>query len=175
MSVLSEQEQIDALRRAGVDERTISLLREKTVLSSNILKNMGEDDLKEIGISDLIERKKLVGFIEDMRAAQAAPSPAVHKVLTARVRKSKWVAFFLWLFLGAFGAHRFYCGRNGSAAAQLILSLLGWLTYGLGIGVILLLVVGIWLVVDVFIVLFGQMTMGQEDRLQVRFSSTDEV
>lgn len=30
------------------------------------------------------------------------------------VHKSKWVAFFLCLFLGYFGAHRFYVGKIGT-------------------------------------------------------------
>lgn len=30
------------------------------------------------------------------------------------VRKNKWVAFFLCLFLGYFGVHRFYVGKAGS-------------------------------------------------------------
>lgn len=29
------------------------------------------------------------------------------------------VAYFLWLFLGLFSAHRFYVGRTGSAVAQI--------------------------------------------------------
>lgn len=31
------------------------------------------------------------------------------------VRKNKWVAFFLCLLLGYFGAHRFYVGKIGTA------------------------------------------------------------
>ncbi|MEH6951166.1 TM2 domain-containing protein [Nitrobacter sp. NHB1] len=37
-------------------------------------------------------------------------------------RKSRLVAFLLAFFLGMFGAHRFYAGKNGTAAAQLILT-----------------------------------------------------
>jgi len=38
-------------------------------------------------------------------------------------RKSKGIAYLLWLVFGMFGAHRFYLGRKGSAIAQLILTL----------------------------------------------------
>jgi hypothetical protein len=30
------------------------------------------------------------------------------------IQKSKWVAFFLCLFLGGLGAHRFYAGKIGT-------------------------------------------------------------
>lgn len=43
-------------------------------------------------------------------------------------RKKGVVAWLLWLFLGAFGAHRFYLGNTGYAVAML---LLGWLTIGI--------------------------------------------
>lgn len=45
--------------------------------------------------------------------------------------KSKWVAFFLCLFLGALGAHRFYVGKVGTGLIYLF-------TVGLfGVGVII--------------------------------------
>jgi hypothetical protein len=37
--------------------------------------------------------------------------------------KTKLVAFLLCLFLGTFGAHRFYVGRIGSAVGQLLISI----------------------------------------------------
>lgn len=44
-------------------------------------------------------------------------------------RKSVGVAYLLWLFLGALGAHRFYAGATKTAIAQLVLaiSVVGWL------------------------------------------------
>jgi TM2 domain-containing membrane protein YozV len=66
--------------------------------------------------------------------------------------KSIVVAYLLLIFFGGFGAHRFYLGRTGSAVAQLILFILGWLTFVFVVGIALLLVVGIWVIVDIFLV-----------------------
>ena len=38
----------------------------------------------------------------------------VNKIHGGYVHKSKWVAFFLCLFLGYLGAHRFYVGKIGT-------------------------------------------------------------
>jgi len=62
-------------------------------------------------------------------------------------RKSAGVAFLLWFFVGGLGGHRFYLGRTGSAIAQLLLGLLGWLPLFLG-----WIVLGIWLIVDLFLI-----------------------
>ncbi|HET7580568.1 MAG TPA: TM2 domain-containing protein [Bacillales bacterium] len=45
-----------------------------------------------------------------------------------RKKKSRVIAFILWFFLGALGAHRFYTGQIGYAVCIL---LLGWLTFGI--------------------------------------------
>ncbi|MFL0357284.1 TM2 domain-containing protein [Erythrobacter sp. GH1-10] len=44
-------------------------------------------------------------------------------------RKSVGIAYLLWLFLGAFGVHRFYAGSTKTGIAQLLLaiSIVGWL------------------------------------------------
>lgn len=55
--------------------------------------------------------------------------------------KNMFVAYILWYFLGIFGGHRFYMGRNGSAIAQLILS----------ITVIGMIATAIWWIVDAFL------------------------
>lgn len=67
-------------------------------------------------------------------------------------RKSAGVAYLLLIFLGGFGAHRFYLGRSGTAAAQLVLSIIGVVLAIVAIGFILLAVVWVWLFVDLFLV-----------------------
>ncbi len=52
-------------------------------------------------------------------------------------KKSVAAVWLLWLFLGIVGGHRFYLGRIGTGIAML---LLGWLT------------LGIWWIVDAFLV-----------------------
>ena len=67
-------------------------------------------------------------------------------------KKSQGVAYLLWLFLGGFGGHRFYLGRTGSAVFQLILGVLGWMTIWVGVGLIFFFPLGIWLIVDLFLI-----------------------
>ena len=68
-------------------------------------------------------------------------------------KKSAGIAYVLWLFTGGFGGHRFYLGRTGSAVGQLGLTLLGWpLLFAAGLGFALLAPLGIWLIVDLFLI-----------------------
>ncbi len=67
-------------------------------------------------------------------------------------KKSVGVAYVLWLLVGGFGAHRFYLGKTGSAIAILAMWLIGWLTVAILIGIIPLSIVGIWLLVDAFLI-----------------------
>ena len=62
--------------------------------------------------------------------------------------KKAWVALILAWFLGIFGAHRFYVGKTGSAIAMLILSLT----------IIGLIITGIWLLVDMIVIICGNFT-----------------
>ncbi len=66
--------------------------------------------------------------------------------------KSVGVTYFLAIFLGGLGIHRFYLGYTGSAVAMLIMSIVGWLTLVLFIGAALLIAVGIWIIVDLFLI-----------------------
>lgn len=66
--------------------------------------------------------------------------------------KSIAAAYLLWFFLGGFGVHRFYLGRIRTAIAILSLTILGLVLSAIGIGVLLLAAVGIWLLVDAFLI-----------------------
>ena len=59
-------------------------------------------------------------------ATNANRTPAVQEYESSR--KKGIVAWLLWLFLGALGAHRFYLGNTGYAIAML---LCGWMTLGI--------------------------------------------
>ena len=66
--------------------------------------------------------------------------------------KSAGVAYLLWFFLGLLGGHRFYLGRIGSAIAQLCLFIFGWGLVVVGVGIVMLIVLGIWVLVDAFLI-----------------------
>ena len=66
--------------------------------------------------------------------------------------KSILVAYLLWFFLGSLGIHRFYLGRTGTAITQLIMAVLGVATLFIILGDILLPILGIWLVIDLFLI-----------------------
>lgn len=82
----------------------------------------------------------------------SAQNAAYSTMLFEASKKSTGVAYLLWFFLGGFGGHRFYCGRAGSAIFLLILSLIGWLTLLAGIGFFFLGIVGLWVLIDAFLI-----------------------
>jgi len=67
-------------------------------------------------------------------------------------KKSPLVAYLLWFFLGMLGGHRFYLGRIGSAVAILLLTIASWILTFVAIGLVLLLIPGIWVLVDAFLI-----------------------
>lgn len=74
---------------------------------------------------------------------QAAPQVIINQVAAQGTSidippKSKWVAFFLCLFLGFFGAHNFYAGKIGMGV--LYLFTLGFLGIGWLIDIIRILI-----------------------------------
>lgn len=62
--------------------------------------------------------------------------------------KSPGVAYLLWFFFGTVGAHRFYLARTGSAIAQLLLFIFGWMTIFIGVGAFLLISLAVWVLSD---------------------------
>jgi TM2 domain-containing membrane protein YozV len=65
--------------------------------------------------------------------------------------KSVAVAYMLWFFFGYLGIHRMYCGRVGSGVTMLAFTIFGSMTFGIGLGHILLFVVGLWWLIDLFL------------------------
>lgn len=59
------------------------------------------------------------------------------------------VTWILWLFLGMWGAHRFYLKRN-NAILMLVLTIIGYLTAILLVGFLILLITWVWWIVDAF-------------------------
>lgn len=66
--------------------------------------------------------------------------------------KKAVVAYLLWLFLGTVGGHRFYLGKTGTGVAQLVLTVIGYLTAIILIGFVFLGIVWVWVIVDVFLI-----------------------
>jgi TM2 domain-containing membrane protein YozV len=67
-------------------------------------------------------------------------------------KKSVGVAYVLWFFFGGFGAHRFYLKKNKTAAILLLATIVGAVTSMFGVGLFILGAVGIWVLVDAFLI-----------------------
>jgi TM2 domain-containing membrane protein YozV len=80
--------------------------------------------------------------------------------------KSKVAAGLLQLFLGGFGAGRFYIGCTNIALIQLGLTILGWVTSFFIIGIFILMGVGIWVLVDSIMMFTGSVKDGQGRKLR---------
>ena len=57
-------------------------------------------------------------------------------------KKTAFVAYLLWFFVGLFGGHNFYLKRTGVAVTQLILSLT----------IVGMLITVIWVLIDAFLI-----------------------
>lgn len=66
-------------------------------------------------------------------------------------KKSMGVAYLLLIFLGWFGVHRFYLGRQGSGIALIVLTILSFFGSFILIGIFGYFVVAAWLFVDLFL------------------------
>lgn len=67
-------------------------------------------------------------------------------------KKSMLIAYLLAIFVGTLGLHRFYLGEKNTAIAQLVMTIAGWLTIWIFIGALPLMAVGIWVLVDLFLI-----------------------
>ncbi len=71
--------------------------------------------------------------------------------------KSRLAAALLCFFLGELGIHRFYIGKIGTGVAILALNAVGTLTAWFLVGIPFLVVAGIWVFVDLILILIGVM------------------
>ena len=79
-----------------------------------------------------------------------AISPITPVVVVAQ--KESGVAYLLLIFLGGLGIHHFYLNRIGAGVGMLVLTLIGWATAWLLIGLPLIGAVWIWWFVDLFLI-----------------------
>lgn len=68
-------------------------------------------------------------------------------------QKSMIIAALLAFFLGTLGVHNFYLGYTRAGVAQLALTVTGWLFSFILIGLPLVFVVGVWAVIEFFLIL----------------------
>ena len=71
--------------------------------------------------------------------------------------KSRLATTLFVLFLGQFGAHRFYAGKAETALSMLALAVPSWLSLWYPLGRLFLLVLAVWILVDAIVVISGQM------------------
>lgn len=56
----------------------------------------------------------------------------------------------LALFFGGFGAHNFYAGQSALGLTKLVISIVAVLTWGFGVGILLMGVNFVWCLIDIF-------------------------
>ncbi len=59
-------------------------------------------------------------------------------------RKSKGIAYLLWIFLGSIGGHRFYSGDIGYGFGMFIVWCISWF--------LLFIPIAIWAIIDLFLI-----------------------
>lgn len=70
----------------------------------------------------------------------------------------------LCFFFGTLGVHNFYLGYTGKGVVQLMLTIIGWVTAIIFIGFAFLALVGIWVFVDLVLILTRAGSMGHDSR-----------
>lgn len=80
--------------------------------------------------------------------------------------KSWVVTLLLCFFLGTLGVHNFYLGYTRRGISQVLLSVGGWILnltlVGIIIGAPMLLVVGVWVFIEFFMILFRSGSMAKD-------------
>lgn len=70
--------------------------------------------------------------------------------------KSKIAAGLLGIFLGSFGVHNFYLGYTSKAVIQLVCTIVGLLTSCIGVGVLVVMGISIWGLIEGIMILCGK-------------------
>ncbi len=78
----------------------------------------------------------------------------------AKGGKSQIVALLLCFFLGMLGIHSFYLGNKQKGIIQLVMFLVGWLTFLFIIGYLILAALGIWVLIDFIRIIIGDLGPG---------------
>jgi TM2 domain-containing membrane protein YozV len=71
--------------------------------------------------------------------------------------RSRLTTTLLVLCLGQFGAHRFYAGKTQTAISMVLLAIPSWLTPWYPVGWLFLINLVVWILIDSFLVISGQM------------------
>lgn len=79
--------------------------------------------------------------------------------------KSKIAAGLLGIFLGCFGVHNFYLGYTSKAVIQLVCTIVGMVLSCVGIGVLVVLGIEIWGLVEGIMILCGKIDRDAQGRL----------
>ncbi|WP_075893003.1 TM2 domain-containing protein [Actinomyces provencensis] len=80
---------------------------------------------------------------------QPGGQQAYGQVVPGVLPKNMVVAVLLALFLGTLGIHNFYLGYTQKGVIQLVLTVVGWATSWLLVGLVAVLAVAVWVIVDI--------------------------
>jgi TM2 domain-containing membrane protein YozV len=108
-----------------------------------------------VTITWLIEGAEMSQQLSTPQSTSPAPvsNDARAMMMFEANKKSIIVAYILWFFVGSLGGHRFYMSKVGGAVAQLLMTIFGvLLLFAFGLGVVLLIPVWIWVLVDAFLI-----------------------
>jgi TM2 domain-containing membrane protein YozV len=92
------------------------------------------------------------GSVPPTGYGQGASRDAVAMMRYDAAKTSTGVAYLLWFFVGWLGIHRFYLGRTGTGVAMLIIFLVSTVLSLVVVGLFGFLVLGIWWLVDAFLI-----------------------